>query len=91
MEQTKYGIYISHSVGGIKLDKYMQDDLDLKHQRDYIYITNIKISDKLTGILILNSYKGAGRWVSSLGMKGFSKPTTDEMNEIKVKVFGKDG
>ena len=72
LKNKNYGIYISTTVGGKALDKRMED-LDVQNHRDYEYVINQKYKGKYVGVLFLMSEKGEGRWVTSLGMKGFSR------------------
>jgi len=87
LAENNLGVYITDSVGGNALDRYMQDDLDLKNQRDYEYVINQRLNGEEVGVLFLMSNMGAGRWESSLGMKGFSKTSVKELKEKRYELF----
>lgn len=88
LRNNNFGIYISYTIPGRKLDEYMEKDLDLKNHKDYEYVTNETLADgKPIGVLFLMSFKGIGRWQSSLGMKGFSRSNDFELSKKNYGLF----
>lgn len=81
-----FGVYISKTVGGRKLDKHMQENFDLVDHRDYEYVINQKLNGKYVGVLFLMSPQGIGRWESGLGMKGFSRTSVGELKRKKYEL-----
>lgn len=84
---NNYGVYETKTVGGRELDLYMQKDLDLKNHIDYEFVTNQTIDGELVGVLFLMSFKGKGRWDSSLGKKGFSRTTVKDLAKKDYTLF----
>ena len=88
LRYKNYGMYLSETISGRDLDKHMEDVLDLKNHKDYEYVTNQTFDDgKPLGVLFLMSFKGVGRWQSSLGLRGFSRTSDHELSKKNYGLF----
>jgi len=87
LRNKNYGIYMTTTIPSRELDRYMQDTLDLTDHKDYEYVINQKLDGKPVGVLFLMSFKGQGRWETSLGKKGFSRTDIKELEKNNYELF----
>jgi len=88
LEQKSQSVYISTTVGGRKLSRYMQDTLDLVNHKDYEYIINQKLNGRYIGVLILLTLKATARFVQSGGGHlDFSRSSIRELKKKGYELF----
>ena len=80
-------VYISTTVGGNALDKYMRDELDLKDHTDYEYVINQKLKGKEVGVLFLLTSKADARWAQTRKLGGFSRTSVADLKKQSYELW----